>query len=124
MSWPTPNEHGVYQATEALEMPAKGDAYARIRLCHIEAGWLWAITYQTNTGGGTGPLSIHQRCYAATRADAIAGAVTEMRCRLASHSRLRISDLTNERCVAAIEAWLDGIERQQAEPTLFDMVPA
>ncbi len=125
MTWPQPNAHGVYQPTETLAMETKGAAQAEIRLCQIEDGWMWAVSYQTNRGGGSGTLS---RSGGGdlddTRAAALANAVAGLRQRLASHARVSFCDISNEACVKTIEAWLDGIEQQQAEPSLFDWAAA
>lgn len=99
-----PNVHGVYSRdhAERLTLPCtrknwRGGPTAEICLLHVGQGWLEAIDYNTETGGGCSPLSASWQGFLPDRATALDQARKELQRRLQG---------LNDKSAARIRAWL------------------
>lgn len=108
----TPNEHGVYPATESLTLPReqkgwRGCPIAEIEFCNTGEQWLWATAFQLMQGdchGRSAPLTMHRA--APTRADALALAIADLRSAM---------ERKDSRDANAILEWLTSLNPAQME---------
>lgn len=134
MSWPQPNEHGVYRPTEVLELPMprkgwRGSPLAEIRLCHIEQGWIWATGYNCPASGGGSPLHVPSdtrapsaRLLQPTRAAAIAAAARYL-CDDFGKRKRPINEVDIKPYRQIVE-WAESLLEQQTQPDLFEGIAA
>jgi hypothetical protein len=99
-----PNEHGVYphDLAERLTLPCtrknwQGGPTAEIRLLHTLQGWIYGMDYNTETSGGTSPLSAGWEGFLPDRATALNMARKEL---------LRRVERKDDKSAARIRAWL------------------
>jgi len=120
MSWPQPNAHGVYPATEVLGLPNprrgwRGCDLANIRLLHLEDGWRCVTASQLSNCSGHGSGLSKRDCPHPTRAAAIAAGAARLRVRMEKE----LASWNGGAEARAVLRWLDDIERGLAESDLF-----
>lgn len=110
------NEHGVYEADEALELPRprkgwRGGPIAEIRLADLGTHWIWATGFQMWGGdmwGSSSPLMDSEAYRAPTRQAAIDLASEQLRKSLVK----RAADCRDAR---AVMEWLDTLAPDQLD---------
>lgn len=105
-----PNQWGVYQAQETIELSGKGYMpLACIRLVDLGAHWLWATCFSMPDGSGSSsPLMDFDRYRAPDRAGAVTAASEALRRDL--HKRAE----TDQHARAVID-WLDSLAPAQLD---------